>query len=175
VNHADCAGYNGQTGGTFCQPVESEDDPVWFCLQDCTDDPDLCPDGTTCDEVGNCVPRDLTCEDKELVCAQDAPLGTCEEGSTCVEGACVTPQQPSPRCRFGLTQEQTNHRMILKGQRLVEAYNEALTAYWEDDGSNTEREERLFRRFSRARFELEAHVERINTIRAVFAIFGKVY
>jgi hypothetical protein len=175
VNHADCAGYNGQTGGTFCQPVESEDDPVWFCLQDCTDDPDLCPDGTTCDEVGNCVPRDLTCEDKELVCAQDAPLGTCEEGSTCVEGACVTPQQPSPRCRFGLTQEQTNHRMILKGQRLVEAYNEALTAYWEDDGSNAEREERLFRRFSRARFELEAHVERINTIRAVFAIFGKVY
>jgi hypothetical protein len=173
--HTDCAGYTGDLGDTYCQPINGEDDPVWFCLQDCTDAPDACPAGTACNDAGNCAPEDLSCDGDEAPCGPANPLGACQDGATCQDGACVQPRELSPQCRYNLNRQTAGARMILRGQRLTQRYNETLEAYWADDGSNAERELRLFRLYSRARFDLESHVERLNDIRAVYDIFGKVY
>ena len=58
---------------------------------------------------------------------------------------------------------------------LTDRYDETLLAYWSDDGSNPARENRLFAQFSRASFDLENHLSKINIIRAIYAIFGTVY
>jgi hypothetical protein len=64
-------------------------------MQDCTQDDNLCPAGTVCDENKNCSPgEDITaCEGLEGECSPAYPLGACEEGSTCYEGACYTPPE----------------------------------------------------------------------------------
>lgn len=81
----DCAGHTGGLGGTFCQPIDDSGDR--FCLQDCTNDDGLCPAGTACDDVGNCVPEAGDCAPLEAACGANAPLGTCDSG-TCVDGTC---------------------------------------------------------------------------------------
>ena len=65
--------------------------------------------------------------------------------------------------------------MVQRGRELAEAYNDALDAYWSDDGSDSELELNLYRQFSKAQFDLEYHVQKLNTIRAVFNFFGRVY
>jgi hypothetical protein len=65
--------------------------------------------------------------------------------------------------------------MVLRGQALAQGYDDALAAYWGDDGSDPERELQFSREYSNSRYLLNNHIEKINTIRAVFDIFGKVY
>ncbi len=173
-DHSECAGFTGDNGGAFCQPVTDPDDEVWFCLIDCTDGPESCPEGTRCNPEGNCVPRDGVCDTEAGQCSEDFPLGSCEGEETCVEGECVGESQ-SAQCRFGLDKNPGSAQMVERGQILAERYNDTLAAYYADDGSDAERELTLFRIHSRAQYELESHIERINNIRAIFAIFGKVY
>lgn len=174
LGHDACAGYTGELGGTYCQPLE-DGGQDYFCFLDCTDDPSVCGPGFTCDGLGNCVPQGGSCDGLEAACGPGAPLGTCAEGSTCVEGTCVEPAPLSPRCAYQLATLSGAAQLVLRGQELVEAYNAALEAYWSDDGSDAARELSLYRAFSRARFDLEGHLSKINVIRAVYAIFGKVY
>ena len=88
---SDCAGHTGGLGGTYCQPLA---DGALVCMQDCTNDANLCPEGTACDEIGNCVPgeRLTSCTFLRGDCSAEFPLGRCEEGSTCRDGTCY--QQP---------------------------------------------------------------------------------
>ena len=161
-------------GAAFCQPINDENDEIWYCLIDCTNGDESCPQGTTCNADLNCVPTDLVCEDKSGACSPEFPQGDCAVGSTCVDGACVS-QEESARCRFNLTAQTGAAQLVERGARLAERYNETLNAYYADDGSNSARELSLFRQFSRAEFEMESHMEKLNNIRAIYAIFGKVY
>jgi hypothetical protein len=87
-----CAGYTGFTGGVFCGQLESGD---LACLQDCSDGPERCPDGTTCDEDLNCVPGPAinACVPLAGACDADHPLGRCPNGSTCRDGECYSPPE----------------------------------------------------------------------------------
>jgi hypothetical protein len=171
-SHTDCAGYTGELGATWCQYLESEDDEVWYCLVDCTDTDEFCPDGTSCDEVGNCVPNGLSCDGLGGACGVDNPLGSCDEG-TCIRGSCIA--DVSPRCRYGYTENTGGAQLVARGAELAQRYNETLEAYWQDNGRNEARELQLYREFSRAQFEMTNHIDKLNTIRAVFSIFGMVY
>jgi hypothetical protein len=84
----DCAGHTGGLGGTYCQPLA---DGARVCLQDCTNDEGLCTAGTVCDDIGNCVPGDelAACDAYAGACDGDHLTGACDQGSTCVDGACV--------------------------------------------------------------------------------------
>jgi hypothetical protein len=81
----------------------------------------------------------------------------------------------SAQCRFGLNRLSGGAQLMLRGQELAANYDAAVTAYWEYDGADPAQDLALQRRFSRARFEMESHLEKLNTVRATFGIFGKVY
>ena len=81
----------------------------------------------------------------------------------------------SARCDFNQVRSSPASEMITRGQELAARYDATMRAYWEDDGSDPDRENELWRYFSRSRFELESHLEKINDIRAIFNIFGRVY
>jgi hypothetical protein len=148
-------------------------DAVYYCLLDCTEGPAGCPSGTTCDAVGNCVPDDASCAGDTASCSPAAPYGSCPSGETCAGGECVA--RGSSQCAFGLTDDSGAAQIVERGQILARRYNETLAAYWSDDGSNPTREDRLFREFSRAEWELENHITKINDIRAVYSVFGKIF
>jgi hypothetical protein len=172
-----CAGYTGALGGAYCQPINDGDDQ-WFCLIDCTDTDEFCPDGTACNEAGNCVPdtdRGESCLALSGECSDGNHLGSCDEGLTCEEGACLPQATQSAQCRYNLTRNTGAAQMVLRGQELAQGYDDALAAYWGDDGSDPERELQFSREYSNSRYLLNNHIEKINTIRAVFDIFGKVY
>jgi len=171
---AQCAGNTGNLGGTYCQPIADEAGD-WFCFLDCTDDAGACPSGYGCDSFGNCVPESGSCDGLGLDCGPSNPYGACPEGETCSEGACVAPAETSARCQFGLVEPSGGAQLVLKGQEMVQRYDETLAAYWGDDGSDAEREAQLYRDFSRARYDLENLLSKLNDIRAVYGIFGKVY
>ena len=82
---------------------------------------------------------------------------------------------PSVRCRFGFSTESGGVQMIIKGQQLAETYNEALEAYWTYEGSDSDLDDYLWRKYSNARWSVESHVQRINIIRAVYDFWGMVY
>ncbi|MCA9538554.1 MAG: zinc-dependent metalloprotease, partial [Myxococcales bacterium] len=83
--NADCAGFTGFLGGSYCQPLG--DDQV--CLRDCTNGGDTCPDGTVC-QAGNCVPSDGDCAPFIGACDGEHPFGACDVG-TCVDNECLDP------------------------------------------------------------------------------------
>ncbi len=170
----ECAGYTGEFGDTWCQPLEAEEE-TFYCLVDCTEDENACPDGTTCSEDSNCIPDGGECTDLAGECGEDNPLGSCDEGLTCQEGACVEPMSFSARCTYGLSDETGAVAMVLKGSRLAERYDETLAAWYAYNGDDEAHDLQLRREYSRARFELEDHITKINVIRAVFRIFGQVY
>ena len=175
ATHDECAGYNGEYGGVWCQPLVDSNDEIWYCLVDCTDNSEICSEGTTCNDVGNCVPDNNACEDLVLECSEEAPLGHCEEGSTCVNGDCIKITELSTRCKYGLPSDTGGVQMVLRGKELAKRYNETLEAYYSDSSTDSEHELDLWRYYSRARYEMENHIEKINIIRAVYEIFGKVY
>jgi hypothetical protein len=84
--HADCAGYTGQYGGIFCQPLYQGGTDL-YCLQDCTNDAGLCQPGENCDGLGNCIPPQACGQE---ACSPANPDGTCPDGMTCEDGTCVT-------------------------------------------------------------------------------------
>lgn len=88
----ECAGFTGYLGGTYCGALE---DGSNVCLQDCTNDDGLCPEGTTCDASGNCVPgRSLeACAPFVGECSEAYPLGSCPDGQTCRAGSCFVPPE----------------------------------------------------------------------------------
>ena len=81
----------------------------------------------------------------------------------------------SARCDFNQIRPTPASEMINRGRELAARYDATMRAYWEDDGSDAVRENELWRHFSRSRFELSSHLEKINDIRAIFNIFGRVY
>ena len=84
-------------------------------------------------------------------------------------------EDTSARCDFGLDETGGGTQMVYIGQRLTRAYDTALRAYYEYNGDDEELDTQLRREWSRASFELENHVSKINVIRAVYRIFGQVY
>jgi hypothetical protein len=120
------------------------------------------------------VPEDLACDTEAGQCSQDFPLGDCEGDATCVDGQCLTDGR-SARCKFNLSTESGAAQMVERGRLLAQRYDASLEAYYADDGSSSARELRLFRQFSRAQYDMESHIEKLNNIRAVFDIYGKVY
>jgi hypothetical protein len=172
---SECAGYTGALEGTYCQPLVDASDPIWYCLQDCTGKPELCPAGSSCNASGNCVPDSMTCEGISTACSPSYPLGGCDDGQTCFEGACVETTEPSIRCQLGWSTVPGGAQMVMRGQKLVEDYNEALLAYAQDDGSDADRELHLYRAYAKSEFALDWHMMELNTIRAVYNIFGRIY
>ena len=106
----------------------------------------------------------------ELVTFTDPILG---DTYGAVREACET--STSARCEFGQTRDTAAVQMVVRGQELADRYDALLRAYWEDDGSDFERELALYRVWARSRWELEGHIEKLNDIRAIFNIFGRVY
>jgi len=174
--HTECAGYTGNIGDSnWCQPLERPRDDVYYCLTDCTDDPGICLPGFTCDARDNCVPDSLDCSPYAGDCSPTNPFGDCPDDQTCHEGACVTPPSLSARCEFNQVDPTGGALLVDRGAELAAEYDSALRAYWEDDGSDPDRETDLFREYSNAEFQLEDHISRLNSIRAIYRIFGRVY
>lgn len=172
---AECVGHTGFLGGTYCQPIGEAEDGPFYCLQDCTDDPGLCPDDTECDPRGNCVPARGICLGSPA-CAPDAPLGGCPEGETCVEGACVPRSEPSAHCRFQAGGDTGAVGLLRRGQGLAAEYDAALEAWYTHDASaDPEEDNRLARLYYRARYALTNHVDLLETLIATYRIFGRVY
>ena len=102
-------------------------------------------------------------------------MGSCDQGLTCVDGACQAIEPRSPRCKYNQDIQSGGLQMILRGQELTARYNANLEAYWGDDGSDADRELALWRIFLRSRSDMENHLDKIQDIRAVYDIFGGVY
>ena len=83
---SDCAGYTRFLGGSFCQPIDETEN--YFCLQDCTEDPQACGPDRECDDAGNCIPTSGSCPPVKP-CSLTAPQGACDTGETCINGECV--------------------------------------------------------------------------------------
>ena len=172
----DCVGYTGYIGGTYCQPLVEESDPTWYCLQDCTDDPGLCPRDTTCDSAtGNCIPDALSCDGLTHECSESFPTGDCEAGYTCLEGTCTEVKQNSARCQLGWSTAPGGAQLVVRGQELVSAYQESAMAWATYDQSDEDEDTRLYRLMARDEFAIDWLMMELNSIRAVYAWFGKVY
>ena len=162
----DCQGHTGSLGGIYCQPLEAGG--ALHCLRDCTDDPGLCAPGTTCDEIGNCVPEGLACE-APLECSADAPDGNCPVGTTCVEGACMP-----ATCRSVGHRDTGGVRLVQRGQQLAQEYATALER-WYATGLTAEEDARRGVVVSNAQYELTNHVDLLETLISTYAFFGNVY
>lgn len=171
----DCAGFTGEFQQVFCWRMEETAEET-FCLVDCSVSPASCPAGTTCvndsQGYGTCAPTSNTCAGEEAgACSPSEPYGACAPGQTCVNGACMT---NSAQCKFGLSQETAGQAMVTRGQELAQSYDTTLNNYYGVDAGDP-RETELYWLHSRARFDLEWHVQKVNSIRAIYSIFGKVY
>ncbi|MEE2756990.1 MAG: zinc-dependent metalloprotease [Myxococcota bacterium] len=80
-----CLGYTGRFGGVFCEAIEDGDE-AYHCLKDCTNSPDGCPAGTSCNGSA-CVPDSGQCGPSIAPCSPQWPYGQCASGR-CVDGAC---------------------------------------------------------------------------------------
>ena len=161
-----CAGYNGELGGTWCQPVADSDET--YCLTDCSEDESNCGDGEVCDEIGNCVPEAGVCG-PPTACSEMNPLGSCSAGSTCIEGSCV----PATGL-YGASGDTGAVRLVKRGQELVTAYNLALSNWYRFD-DDPELEAQYGREYYRSRYELQNHIDLLETLLATYNIFGSVY
>jgi hypothetical protein len=66
-------------------------------------------------------------------------------------------------------------RMVRRGRELVEAYEEATDTYVNFSGDDQEAYDAAVSRYYRDRFYMRSHVELIETLRATYDIFGKVF
>jgi hypothetical protein len=173
TSNASCAGHTGNSGGSFCTSLDSSE--TNYCLVDCSADNSACPAGTACGNDGTCRPTTDTCDGEVQQCSPRAPMGACGAGTTCVDGACQAIEPKSPQCKYNQDVKPGGLQMILRGQELTERYNANLEAYWSDDGSDPDRELALWRVLSRSKYETENHLDKIQTIRSVYAIFGGIY
>ena len=167
---ADCAGhFEGYYGEVFCV-----DDGAGggICSQDCTDAPELCGEGYTCEEeTGNCLPADGVCEEEE--CSPTQLNGGCEDGFTCAEGSCEEVATASPQCAISGGIDTVAVKLVRRGQSLAESYLSISEAF---ANASTEAEyDRFVSRYYRARYYLRNHVELLETLRATYDIFGQVY
>jgi hypothetical protein len=169
---AQCAGYTGNLGGSYCQPLD--DSGNFYCLQDCTEDAGLCGAGQTCDDVGNCVPDAGVCL-PPAPCSPAAPLGQCDEGSTCVAGACIEAFTPSIHCTYLRPGDTSAVQLVKRGQSLADAYESALAEWYSYDGGDAAIDDGLARRYYQDRYKLQSHIDLLETIQATYSIFGRVY
>ncbi len=170
----ECAGYTGALDGSYCQPI-GDDLEVFYCLQDCTNDPGLCGAGTTCDERGNCVPAGGGACGAPAACSPEAPLGTCDAGQTCVAGVCTAVFAPSPHCQYLRPDDTGAVTLVRRGQALADAYNASLAAWYSYNGPDAELDNQLARRYFSDRFKLRSHVDLLETVQATYSIFGRLY
>ena len=173
-NSQECSGYSeGYYGEVFCQPLFDGGDE-FFCLQDCTDDADLCRDSEVCNEMGNCVPD----EGEACVvdaCTPETPAGRCDDGFTCQEGACLELSVPSAHCEFNEPADTMATRLIKKGQTLTQDYLDAADAINTFEGNDQNAYNAAYRQYYRTRFYMRSHIDLIETLRATYDIFGKIY
>ena len=171
----ECVGFTGFTGGVFCQPINDNDD-MFRCLIDCTDGPESCRDGETCDPNGNCVPDGGGVCRGQGACAPDAPYGTCPNGQTCFEGACVERVQLSDHCDLIQPEDTGAVQLVRHGQDLATAYNQSLRAWYEHDAEADPREDdRLATAYFRNKYRLQLFVDLLETTIATYKIFGRIY
>lgn len=176
-DNSECAGFTGFIGGVFCQPVDDAEED-FRCLQDCTDDPDLCPEGQTCNAAGNCVPEGGGFCQGQGACGPDTPLGVCPEGTTCFEGACVEPVVVSEHCQFIQPEDTPAAQLIKKGQLLAQAYNTSLRDWYTHPVETPEdqaEDDRLATIYFRNRYRLNILVDLMETTIATYQIFGRIY
>ncbi|MDY0059061.1 MAG: zinc-dependent metalloprotease [Myxococcota bacterium] len=182
----ECAGYTGEYGGTYCQPLQ-EDDEAAYCLQDCTEylescdaqgngcDESLnpCAKREHCDDYGNCVPDDFTCE--PVPCSPSDPLGYCLAGHTCVDGECREVFVPNARCRNLALADSPAVVMVKKGQELSAAYLEALDTYYQYDGRDPALDEELFWDYLGKKWRFDGFMVNLNILRSYFTYFGGLF
>jgi hypothetical protein len=168
----ECAGYIGNVaGGVFCASITDGGPKV--CLQDCSQDPNGCGDGQTCDDNGNCVPSGGMCA--EAACDADHPHGACEKGQTCIHGLCRVPAAPTASCDLFGPSETPATRLVDKGAKLSADYQRALRAYYDYNGPDETVNDRLFSDYIRAKYELQGHLDLLETVIATYELFGRVY
>ncbi|MEE2786016.1 MAG: hypothetical protein VX589_01680 [Myxococcota bacterium] len=80
-----CVGYNGRSGGVFCEQLFEDDDS--YCIKDCMLDANSCPAGTYCD-AGSCYPNNDDCSAAVSPCSANNPFGQCPDG-LCINGTCT--------------------------------------------------------------------------------------
>jgi hypothetical protein len=143
----DCVGFEtGSYGEVFCQPIE-ENSYSFFCLQDCTNDASLCSDTETCNDTGNCVPIE--------------------------EGVCV--DYESAYCKFNKPSESVAVRLVKRGQELEQLYSQSMNAIDTYRAGDQDEFNQLYRNYYRNRYYLQNHVDLLETLRATYDIFGKLY
>jgi hypothetical protein len=164
-DNAQCSGYTGNYGATFCQSIAGSDNS--YCLQDCTEDPNICGLGRTCDGIGNCVPDTGICPAVKP-CSLTSRFGQCPESQTCVEGECVRAY-----CQFGFDGEPGSIRMIRRGNELAKTYEAALDVWYRNNDASIEND--LARAYYRSKSDLESFTDLLETLVATYDIFGRIY
>lgn len=172
TSNTDCAGFNGEFGGIWCQPLGDGT----ACLRDCTEDASLCRAGEICDGAGNCVPGEGLGggECVSSACSPANPVGSCAEGSTCVDGECQEKLDPSNHCLYQRPDDTSAVQLIRRGNALAAAYNSSMRDWYTFQGDDAE-DTRLARVYFRNRYRLTNHVDLIETLIATYQIFGRVY
>ena len=66
-------------------------------------------------------------------------------------------------------------QMVRRGQDLAQRYDQTLEEYWSYTGSSSEADTALWWKHSRVRWDVEYHIDKLSTLRAVYSIFGMVY
>jgi hypothetical protein len=130
------------------------------------------PDGTVCaalsgaNSPGTCLKR---CTGGQ---------SECEAGYTCSDRQLCEPDQacdvPSPRCALFGTPDTGAVQLVKRGQALVADYDRKERAYWADDGNNPD-SDRINTQYWRAKYELENHLDLLETLRSTFDIFGGIF
>lgn len=164
-DNAQCSGYTGNYGATFCQSIAGSDNS--YCLQDCTEDPNICGLGRTCDGIGNCVPDTGICPAVKP-CSLTSRFGQCPESQTCVEGECVRAY-----CQFGFDGEPGSIRMIRRGNELAKTYEAALDVWYRNNDASIEND--LARAYYRSKSDLTSFTDLLETLVATYDIFGRIY
>ena len=137
---------SGLYGEVFCQPLVEGGDR-FYCLQDCTNDESLCAEDEICDNRGNCIPTSTdVCVDYE-----------------------------SAHCKFNEPAESMAVRLVKRGQELTDEYLQSMSAIDNYRGGSQEEFDLLYRAYYRNRYYLQNHVDLLETLRATYDIFGKIY
>ncbi|MCK6571975.1 zinc-dependent metalloprotease [Myxococcota bacterium] len=102
----------------------------------------------------------------------------CPDGHTCSDRQLCEPDvacpEPSPRCALFGTPDTGAVQLVKRGQALTADFDLKERAYWADSGDGPD-SDRINTQYWRAKYELENHLDLLETLRSTFEIFGGIF
>jgi hypothetical protein len=122
--------------------------------------------GATASAPGTCLKR---CTQGQSECSAGY---TCNDQQVCEADAGCAP--PAARCLLQDPPDTGAVQLVKRGQALAADFDRKMRVYWADDGTNPD-SDAISTEYWRAKYEIENHLDLLETLRSTFEIFGGVF